>query len=152
MCTFKVKESIFRGFVRIGPSVLVKVWSFLWPKIRFLSFLQGTGTPTPNMPKQCLNLFPGGVTLTKIIRGCACRTSKIWLFYTNSGGLYRGDVSKSLGSQLKWSSLVSWAFWHLLKKNRLKNETVRAKTLFPTRGVCGGLEIYIFGQVPYFKP
>ena len=41
-----------------------KVWSFLWPKIRFLSFLQGTGTPTPNMPKQCLNLFPGGGLLS----------------------------------------------------------------------------------------
>ena len=24
-------------------------------------------------------MFPGGVTFTKIVRGCACRTSKIWL-------------------------------------------------------------------------
>jgi len=40
-----------------------------------------------------------------------------------------GDVSKSLGLHLIWSSLSSWSFWHLFKKNRLKNETVPAKKL-----------------------
>ena len=122
-----------------------KVWSFLWPKIRFLSFLQGTGTPTPNMPKQCLNLFPGGVTLTKIIRGCACRTSKIWLFYTNSGGLYRGDVSKTLRSQLKWSSLVSWAFWHLLKKKSVEKwDSAGQNTVSNKGGLWGSWNIHFW--------
>ena len=45
----------------------------------------------------------------------------------NRGGLYRGDVSKTLGTCLILCNRSSWAIWYLSFKNQSKNETVRAK-------------------------
>ena len=59
---------------------------------------------------------------------------------TSSGGLYRGDVSETLGTCLIWSGRSSWAIWYLSFKNPSKNETVRAKKRILGWGYKGGLE------------
>ena len=65
----------------------------------------------------------------------------------NSGGLFRGDVSETLGTCLVWSSRSSWAIWYLSLKNPPKNETVRAKKLFLGCELEGGLKKNGFTQI-----
>ena len=51
-----------------------------------------------------------------------------------------GDVSNTLGDShtLIWCSMSPWSIWHLLKKNRLKNEKESAEKLSHYDGSQGG--------------
>ena len=69
----------------------------------------------------------------------------------SSGGLYRGDVSETLGTCLIWSGRSSWAIWYLSLKNLPKNETVRAKKLFLGCELEGGLKKNSFTHILFIS-
>ena len=68
----------------------------------------------------------------------------------NSGRLYRGHVSDSLGYQLIWCRMIHWAFWHLfLLKSARKWDSAAPKTKSGTGGLWGSKNDNL-GQIFYF--
>ena len=75
-----------------------------------------------------------------------------WKLPYSSGGLYKVDVSETLGTCLIWRSRSSWAISYLSLKNPPKNETVRAKKIFLGCELEGGSkEKWFYPNFIYFN-
>ena len=77
--------------------------------------------------------------LSIFFRGCT---------HNNTGGLYRGDVSETLGTCLIWSVRSSWAIWYLSLNNPPKMRQCGPKTIFGWQ-TEGGLKKNGFTQISF---